>query len=470
MGNASSMGIGPCAISPSFDHFDDERGHARRILRSRECARCRMVQRGEHLRFAAEASETLGVGRQRLRQDLIATVAPEPRVARPEDFAHPARAEQARPDVVGAEACGPGARANSGIIRAGWQGRHSSWLGPTANRRVKKKSNLHRTPRIRGTQMQNRPPRVGRTRAFERDRHAAVAATLTHRARRRRRRPDTTLVDVPLGPSATITVERLGDIVLVGLNRPFIQKPARSIPRARGSPSLLSIRARPERCARSCSLAWRTISRAASTSMRRRAGIIADSVPRARRRRSTSSANGQRAGRSRRRRGPPATRGIWHEIYLAGDVRVAAANTRFDRDENTHGRFPGGGATVALRREAAGARDAYMLTAITGGEESYRMGPHHAADLSRRRQRRSRPASRSRANRACAPLGVKATLASAHQNDRPGGKADALSKLGAHNSTLYRTEYLSKAAALKPEGRPPQYRESDDHADSDKRP
>ena len=33
----------------------------------------------------------------------------------------------------------------------------------------------------------------------------------------------TTLADVPLGPSVTVTVEGRGDIVLVGLNRPFIQ-------------------------------------------------------------------------------------------------------------------------------------------------------------------------------------------------------------------------------------------------------
>src|SRR6476469_9017188 len=33
----------------------------------------------------------------------------------------------------------------------------------------------------------------------------------------------TTLADAPLGPSVTITVERRGDVVLVGLNRPFIQ-------------------------------------------------------------------------------------------------------------------------------------------------------------------------------------------------------------------------------------------------------
>src|SRR5262249_61924550 len=45
---------------------------------------------------------------------------------------------------------------------------------------------------------------------------------------------------------------------------------------------------------------------------------------------------------------------LGHEIYLTGDVRVAAANTRFGQDENSHGRLPGGGATGRFVREAAG--------------------------------------------------------------------------------------------------------------------
>jgi enoyl-CoA hydratase len=39
--------------------------------------------------------------------------------------------------------------------------------------------------------------------------------------------PATTLADVPLGPAVTLIVERRGDIVLVGLNRPFIQNRTR---------------------------------------------------------------------------------------------------------------------------------------------------------------------------------------------------------------------------------------------------
>src|SRR5260370_1019720 len=56
-----------------------------------------------------------------------------------------------------------------------------------------------------------------------------------------------------------------------------------------------------------------------------------------------------------------------HELYLAADIRVAAADTRFGQDENTHGRFPGGGATIRFVREAGwGNAIRYMLTGITG--------------------------------------------------------------------------------------------------------
>src|SRR5438477_155927 len=51
----------------------------------------------------------------------------------------------------------------------------------------------------------------------------AVAATTRVQGQPPAAEQATTLADVPLGPSVTITVERRGDIVLVGLNRPFIQ-------------------------------------------------------------------------------------------------------------------------------------------------------------------------------------------------------------------------------------------------------
>src|SRR5206468_9921900 len=54
---------------------------------------------------------------------------------------------------------------------------------------------------------------------------AMLALSATTRAHGQVPQPEaaTRLEDVPLGPSVTLTVERRGDIVLVGLNRPFIQ-------------------------------------------------------------------------------------------------------------------------------------------------------------------------------------------------------------------------------------------------------
>ena len=117
---------------------------------------------------------------------------------------------------------------------------------------------------------------------------------------------------------------------------------------------------------------------------------------------------------------------LGHELYLSGDVRVAAANTRFGQDENTHGRFPGGGATVRFVREAGwGNAMRYMLTGDHwSAEESYRMGvtqqiaptPEAALEAG---------IAIARKIAACGPLSIKATLASAHQVSIP-VEADAL--------------------------------------------
>ena len=55
------------------------------------------------------------------------------------------------------------------------------------------------------------------------------------------------------------------------------------------------------------------------------------------------------------------TRNMGHELFLVADIRIASAETRFARDENTHGRFPGG-STVRFPREAGwGNAMRYML-------------------------------------------------------------------------------------------------------------
>ena len=46
-----------------------------------------------------------------------------------------------------------------------------------------------------------------------------------------------------------------------------------------------------------------------------------------------------------------------HELHLVADIRVvASADVRFGQDENTHGRFPGGGSTIRFPRSGMGER------------------------------------------------------------------------------------------------------------------
>src|SRR5262249_8598164 len=118
---------------------------------------------------------------------------------------------------------------------------------------------------------------------------------------------------------------------------------------------------------------------------------------------------------------------LGHELYLAGDIRIAAAHTRFRQDANTHARFPGGRPTVRFIREAGwGNAMRYMLTGDHwSAEESHRMGitqviaPTPAAAL-------EAGVVMARKIAACAPLSIRATLGSAHRVIDP-VEADALS-------------------------------------------
>jgi enoyl-CoA hydratase len=62
-----------------------------------------------------------------------------------------------------------------------------------------------------------------------------------------------------------------------------------------------------------------------------------------------------------------------HELFLAADVRVAAANSVFSQGEAARALYPGGGGTVRFVREAGWARAMrYMLTGDTWGAEDAR--------------------------------------------------------------------------------------------------
>lgn len=267
----------------------------------------------------------------------------------------------------------------------------------------------------------------------------------------------TTLADVPLSATNTVTVERRGDVVLVGLNRTFIQNRIDPPTRLRMGEVFYQYEHDPSLRALVLFGHGPNFSRGIDVDAAQ-AGLVSGQ------RATSPSPTLDLLGNSQPHRTKPMvvvvhgdTWNLGHEIYLAGDVRVAAANTRFGQDENTHARFPGGGATVRFVREAGwGNAMRYMLTGDHWtAEESYRMGitqqiaPTQPAAL-------DTGVALARKIAACGPLGIKATLASAHQMIDP-VEADALSKLGAQYAALYRTEDFIEGRKAEAEGRPPKY-------------
>jgi enoyl-CoA hydratase len=268
----------------------------------------------------------------------------------------------------------------------------------------------------------------------------------------------TTVVNVPLTTSNTVTVERRDDIVLVGINRTFIQNRIDPPTRLRLNEVMYLYEHDPTLRAFVLFGHGENFSRGIDVDAAQ-AGLVSGQ-------RATSPAPTlDLVGNTPPHRTKPMvvvvhgdTWNLGHEIYLSSDVRVAAANTRFGQDENTHGRFPGGGATVRFVREAGwGNAMRYMLTGDHWtAEESYRMGvtqqiaptPQAALEAG---------VVLARKIAACAPLGIRATLASARQVIDP-VEADALSKLGAQYAALYRTEDFIEGRKAEAEGRPPKYR------------
>ncbi len=304
--------------------------------------------------------------------------------------------------------------------------------------------------------MQNTSQKVGR-RALIIGAAVTAAAAARVRGQTAPAEPVTTLADVPLSSSATVTAERRGQIVLIGLNRPFIQNRLDPPTRVRLAEFFYQYEHDPSLLAAVLFGHGENFSR----------GIDVDASQaaiQAGRRTLTTPEVIDPLGKSTPHRSKPVvvvvhgdTWNLGHELYLSGDIRIAAANTRFGQDENTHGRFPGGGATVRFVREAGwGNAMRYMLTGDHwNAAESYRMGitqeiaptPEAALEAG---------IAMARKIAGCAPLSIRATLASAHQVIDP-VEADALSKLDAQYGALYRTEDFLEGRRAEAEGRPPRY-------------
>ena len=146
-----------------------------------------------------------------------------------------------------------------------------------------------------------------------------------------------------------------------------------------------------------------------------------------------------------------------HELHLVADIRVASADVRFGQDENTHGRFPGGGATIRFPREAGwGNAMRYMLTGDRwGAQEAHRMGviqeialtPAKALELG---------IALARKVAGCGPLGIKTTLESAHLSIDV-SEAAAFAKLDEQFGGLFHTQDFAEGRRAEAEGRSPIY-------------
>jgi len=151
-----------------------------------------------------------------------------------------------------------------------------------------------------------------------------------------------------------------------------------------------------------------------------------------------------------------ATKYVGHELLLAADIRIAASDAVFSQGEVSRGVFPGGGATVRFTRDAGwGNAMRYMLTGEEwGAEEGRRLGlVQEVVELGNQVDRAIAIAVRIAAN---APLGVRATLSSAHQ--ALSGEEAALAALPVEFARILQSEDAREFQKALREGRPAVFR------------
>jgi enoyl-CoA hydratase len=144
-----------------------------------------------------------------------------------------------------------------------------------------------------------------------------------------------------------------------------------------------------------------------------------------------------------------------HELHLVADIRVASADVRYGQDENMHGRFPGGGATIRFPAEAGWSNAMrYMLTGDHWDAQTakkmgivHEIAPDKDAALKAGMEIAKKIA-------ACGPLGIKATLESAHLAIDV-WRAAAFAKLDEQYAGLYRTEDFIEGRRAEAENRAP---------------
>jgi enoyl-CoA hydratase len=267
----------------------------------------------------------------------------------------------------------------------------------------------------------------------------------------------TTLRDVAAGPNVKLTIERRDQIALIGINRPYIQNRidpeafqalARTYYDFDHDPSLRAavLFGHGPHFSRGIDVDGFKAAVATGKPLVEEDGMI---DPLAKR--------GPRLGKPLVVAVHGDTWNMAHELFLVADIRVASYHTNFGQDENTHGRFPGGGSTIRFAREAGwGNAMRYILTGDHGtAAEAYRFGTVQevAASPEAALQRAIGIAQRIAA---CGPLGIATTLASAHLAVDP-SEAEALSRLDTQYGALYRTRDFLEGREAEAQHRTPVY-------------
>jgi len=151
------------------------------------------------------------------------------------------------------------------------------------------------------------------------------------------------------------------------------------------------------------------------------------------------------------------TKYLGHELLLSSDIRVAANDTVFSQGEVARGVFPGGGATVRFPREVGwGNAMRYMLTGDEwGAAEAYRLGL--VQEVTPPGNELDRAIDLADQIAGAAPLGVRATLASSRQA-LAADEATALAALQGEFGCLLQSEDAKEFQRALQGGRSPVYR------------
>jgi enoyl-CoA hydratase/carnithine racemase len=267
----------------------------------------------------------------------------------------------------------------------------------------------------------------------------------------------TRLEDVALSPNVRATVERRGQVVLIGINRPEVYN--RFDPETSHALAVAFTGYEHDDSLR-CAILFGhgpNFSRGIDVDAHK---VAIGQAPAA----DTESLVSYTGTNAKRRLTKPfivVTHGdTWnaaHELHLAADIRICSSDVRFGQDENTHGRFPGGGSTVRFPREVGwGNAMRYMLTGDHwGAQEAYRMG--EVQEIAPNRDAAIEAALRI-ANKvaACGPLGIKATLQSAHLAV-DSGEIEAFAQMGKAYNALYLTRDFQEGRDAEAQNRPPIY-------------